>query len=79
MKHTFVFILKTLQLCLVAAVVFVSPAATIALMSWNKSFYTELLHSSSYCAVMTIITIFMVIAFVDSKPNKSKDNANNSK
>ena len=79
MKHTFVFILKTLQLCIVAAVVFVAPAATIGLMSWNKSFYTELLHSSSYCAVMTIITIFMVVVFVDSKSSKSKDNADHSK
>ena len=79
MKHTLVFILKTLQLCLVAAVVFVAPAATAALIWWNKSIYTAALGSPSYCAVMTIITIVMVCVFVDYKINKAKSHANHSK
>jgi uncharacterized membrane protein len=79
MKHTLVFILKTLQLCLVAAVVFVSPAATAALIWWNKSIYMAALGSPGYCAVMTIITIVMVCVFVDYKINKAKSHANHSK
>ncbi|NDC95309.1 hypothetical protein EB118_12770 [bacterium] len=79
MKHTLVFIFKTLQVFLVAAIVFVLPALTVALIWLDKSIYMAALCSPSYCAVMSIITIIMVCVFVDYKITKSKSHADTSK
>lgn len=79
MKHTLKFLYKTVLLFLVAATVFALPAATAALVWLDKSIYTAALHSPSYCAVMTILSIVMTCVYVDYMINKSKSNADHSK
>ena len=79
MKHTLKFLYKVLLVALVAATVFALPAATAALVWLDKSIYTAALHSPSYCAVMTILSIVMTCVYVDYMITKSKSNADISK
>lgn len=79
MKHTLKFLYKVLLVALVAATVFALPAATAALVWLDKSIYTAALHSPSYCAVMTILSIVMTCVYVDYMISKSKSNADHSK
>lgn len=79
MKHTLKFLYKVCLVCLVASVVFVLPAATAAIVWLDKSIYTAALHSPSYCAVMTIVSIVMTCVYVDYMITKSKSNADTCK
>lgn len=79
MKHTLKFLYKVCLICLVAATVFALPAATAALVWLDKSIYTAALHSPSYCAVMTILSIVMTCVYVDYMITKSKSNADTCK
>ena len=65
MKHTFKFLNKLGLICLVVMITFVSPAVMASIVLWDKFVYLNVITSPEYCVIMFIVTLFVVIGYVD--------------
>jgi preprotein translocase subunit SecY len=79
MKQTSVFITKAAQICLVMTVIFILPAIMGCIIFLDASMYMKAVHSPSYCAIMTILSLLFTIMYIGSIADKAQGNADNSK
>jgi hypothetical protein len=79
MKHTLTFLYKVCLICLVSVLVFVLPAIIGSLMFLDLSLYLKVVTNPEYCVVMSFITLFVTIAYVDYMNTKANSNANTCK
>ena len=73
MKHTLHFLSRAIQIVLVAAVVFVTPAIVHSVFTFTFSHYMNDLSSATYCGLMSFVSLLVTIFYMVIEVERIQD------